>query len=66
IYNEIGEHVRQLVNSFYPKDSNATTIGEHLIWNCYSNDGRMVGSGIYIFVMQAGGYKTFKKVVVVH
>lgn len=66
IYNEIGEHVRQLVNSYYQKDSNATTIGEPITWNCNSSDGRLVGSGIYIFVMQAGGYKTFKKVVVIH
>ncbi|HEX9974535.1 MAG TPA: hypothetical protein VGD14_20880 [bacterium] len=66
IYNEIGEHVRQLVNSYYPKDSNATTVGENVIWNCDSSDGRLVGSGVYIFVMQAGGYKTFKKVAVVH
>ena len=65
VYNEIGEHIKQLVDTFYPKDSNATTTGENVTWNCDSENGRNVGSGVYIFVMQAGKFKTYKKVAVI-
>jgi len=66
VFNIAGEHIKNLEDRFYPRDSEATTTGKYLNWDCRDKDGRMVGSDVYVIVMEAGGFKTWQKLVVVH
>lgn len=66
VFNVAGEHIKNIEDRFYAKDSEATTTGKHLIWDCRDKNGRVVGSDVYIIIMEAGNYKTWKKVIVVN
>jgi len=66
VFNVVGEHIKNLEDKFYPWGSEATMTGKHLTWDCTDSDGRTVGSDVYVVVMEAGGFKTWKKVIVVH
>ncbi len=66
VFNVAGEHIKNLEDTFYPKNSEATTTGKSLTWDCKDKDGRIVGSDVYVIVMEAGGFKTWKKVIIVH
>ncbi len=62
VYNVAGEHVRTLVeNRQYPIGFSEVDGG----WDCKDKNGRLVGSGVYIVTMEAGGRTTWQKVIVV-
>lgn len=65
VFNVAGEHIKNLEDRFYQKDPETTITSKSLSWNCQDKDGRMVGSGVYVIVMEAGRYKTWKKCIVV-
>jgi len=55
IYNIKGQLIRSLVNN------NLTSGNHQIVWNGKDNDGRNVGSGIYLYRMESTGYnKTLK------
>jgi len=59
IFNLIGQHLRTLVN----EDKNPGTY--KAIWNGKDDQGLSVGSGIYIYRMNAGEFTAIKKMVLV-
>ena len=59
INNIKGQKVRSLVNGFYPA-------GEYsVIWNGHDDHGAEVSSGIYLYRMEAGEYKTVRRMLLV-
>ncbi|MBD3289659.1 VWA domain-containing protein [candidate division KSB1 bacterium] len=61
IYNVAGEHVRTLVENA-PFDIGRIRAGT---WDCKDKDGRLVGSDVYVIVMESGGRTSWQKVIVV-
>lgn len=58
IFNLLGEEVRTLVNRQQPA-------GNHQVqWDGRDNSGRRLASGIYLYRLQAGGFVTTKKLIV--
>jgi flagellar hook assembly protein FlgD len=59
IYNLRGQKVKSLVNEY--KGS-----GLHkVVWNGTDDQGREVGSGIYLVRMQSSGFSTSKKITLI-
>lgn len=59
IYNQLGQKVRTLL-------SQRKNAGIHeVIWNGYDDHGKQVGSGIYLYKMQADQFCTIKKMMLV-
>jgi len=57
IYNLKGQLVKQLIDTELPS-------GKHqIVWNGKDNQGRNVGSGIYLYRMEAKGYTNTKKMM---
>jgi ligand-binding sensor domain-containing protein len=57
IYNPLGEQVKILVNS-------EKSVGLHkVIWDGTNEVGTRVGSGIYFYVMNAGDFRSIKKMI---
>jgi hypothetical protein len=57
IFNLLGQEVRTLVD----KDLSA---GYHqILWDAKDNSGRVVGSGIYLYVIEAGDFEQAKKMM---
>ncbi|MBL7148612.1 MAG: T9SS type A sorting domain-containing protein [Candidatus Cloacimonetes bacterium] len=57
IYNIKGQKVKTLVNKILPA-------GEHTtIWNGKDSNNKRVGSGIYFYKLEAGGYQKVKKML---
>jgi len=57
IYSINGQRVRSLVSSVYGTGLHS------VVWNGLSDNGRAVGSGIYFYRMNAGGYVAVRKMV---
>ncbi len=64
IYNLAGELIKTLVDEFRPA-------GQHIArWygdngGVGDNTGRTVGSGVYVYVIEAGGFRESRKIIVV-
>jgi VWFA-related protein len=59
IYNVAGELVQTVLDKFTPA-------GQHtLAWNGRDQNDRIVGSDVYVIILEAGAYKEWRKVVVV-
>jgi len=57
VYNIRGQRVRSLVNEEFP-------VGEYsVVWDGRDEDGRNVGSGVYLYQMRAGEYTETRRMV---
>jgi len=57
VYNIRGQRVRSLVNGVLEAGV------YNIVWNGLSDDGRQVGSGVYFYRMETGGYSAVRKMV---
>jgi hypothetical protein len=55
IYDALGHLVRTLVDQFQPAGH------KRVVWNGRNDAGMKVGSGIYLYKLEAGGYKLTRK-----
>ncbi|MBN2830287.1 MAG: T9SS type A sorting domain-containing protein, partial [Candidatus Cloacimonetes bacterium] len=60
VFNVRGELVSELANGVFPSSTNHT-----VVWNGTDVNGKNCGSGIYFFKMEAKGYTSVKKAVLV-
>ena len=59
IFNIKGQKIRSLVNDFYP-------VGHHsVVWNGTDDNGRNMGSGIYLYRVIAGDETATRKMVLI-
>ncbi|KAA3610051.1 MAG: T9SS C-terminal target domain-containing protein [Calditrichaeota bacterium] len=57
IFDSLGKEVRTLINQSKPA-------GNHvLLWNGKNNEGRLVASGSYFYIMKSGDFKSGKKLL---
>ena len=59
VYNLLGQRLRILVDQAMEPGSH------HVNWNGMDDNGRIVGSGIYLYKMRAGRFMSMKKMVLV-
>lgn len=51
IYNSVGQHIRTLVNGVRPA-------GNHqIVWDSRTDDGQLVATGTYVYVLQSSGLR---------
>ena len=61
IYDIMGQAVRNI------KRSETQIAGYHQVyWNATNDEGKLVSAGVYLYVIQAGGFMHTKKMVLMH
>jgi flagellar hook assembly protein FlgD len=57
IYSATGQIVKELANGMF-------TGGKHsFVWDATDNSGQRVASGVYVYVLKAGGFTAQRKLV---
>jgi len=59
IYNINGKLVRTLLDKI---ENNGTN---QVVWDGLDDNGKQIGSGIYLLQMKAGGYSSFRKLTII-
>ena len=59
IYDINGKFVRTLINEI---ENNGT---HQVVWDGFDDNGKQIGSGVYLLQMQAGDYSSFRKLTII-